>query len=77
MEYYVITEEGRKVIHGLRLEKKEDEARILGFLERAGSASLQQLSSSLNMTDSQVKSILQSLISRRWVWKNITRAASF
>jgi hypothetical protein len=77
MEYYVINESGRRAIHALQIEKKDDEARVLSFLERAGSATVEQLCSALHMADDQTKNILQLFIAKRWVWKNITRASSF
>ena len=77
MEYYVINESGRKAIRTLLLEKKDDEARVLGFIERAGSATVEQLSSSLNMPNNHVINTLHHLLSNRWIWKNSTRTAPF
>ena len=77
MEYYVINEEGRKAIHSLQVKKHDDEARVLSFLARAGNATIEQMVTSLNMADFQIKNILKLLIANRWVWKNTTRTSSF
>ena len=77
MEYYVINEAGREAIHSLQIDKRDDEAQVLSFLARAGSATIDQLTTSLNMTEFQIKNILQFLIAKRWAWKNITRTSAF
>ena len=77
MEYYVINEAGRKIIPSLQMEQKDDAARTLSFLDRAGSATIEQMATYLNMTDYQIKSTIQFLIVHRWVWKNITKTSQF
>jgi hypothetical protein len=77
MEYYVLNQSGRKAIHTLEKEGKNDEARILDLLDRAGSATLEQLTYSLNMPEHMIVNILKTFLSRRWIWKNTTKTSEF
>jgi hypothetical protein len=77
MEYYVLNQSGRKAIRTLEKEGKNDEARVLDLLDRAGSATLEQLIYSLNMPEHMIMNILKTFLSRRWIWKNTTKTSEF
>jgi hypothetical protein len=77
MEYYVLNQSGRKAIRILEKEGKDDEARILDLLDRAGNATLEQLTYTLNMPEHMIMNILKSFLSRRWIWKNTTKTSEF
>jgi hypothetical protein len=77
MEYYVLNQSGRKAIQMLEKSGKNDEAKILDMLDRAGSATTDQIVYSLHMEEHHVTDILKTFLAKRWVWKNTTRTASF
>ena len=77
MEYYVLNQSGRKAIPMLEKEGKNDEARILELLDRAGSATLEQLVYTLNMPEHMIMNTLKTFLSRRWIWKNTTKTSEF
>jgi hypothetical protein len=75
MEYYVLNQSGRKAIHILEKEGKDDEARILDLLDRAGSATIDQMIYTLHMPETMIISILKTFLAKKWVWKNTTKAS--
>jgi hypothetical protein len=77
MDYYVLNQSGRKAIQTLEKAGRNEEAKILELLDRAGSATQEQLVYSLGMESYRVDAILKSFLSSRWIWKNTTRATSF
>jgi hypothetical protein len=77
MEYYVLNQSGRKSIQVLQKSGKDDEAKILDMLDRAGSATTDQIVYSLHMEEDRVTNILKTFLAKRWVWKNTTRTTSF
>ena len=77
MEYYVLNQSGRKAIRALEKDGKNDESRILDLLDRAGSATLEQLTYTLNMPEHMITDILKTFLSKRWVWKNTTKTSEF
>jgi DNA-binding MarR family transcriptional regulator len=77
MEYYVLNQSGRKAIRILEKEGQDDEARILDLLDRAGSATVEQMMYTLHMPETMVTSILKSFLAKRWIWKNTTKTSRF
>lgn len=77
MEYYVLNQSGRKAIRMLQKSGNDDEAKILDMLDRAGSATTDQIMYSLHMQEDRVMEIIKTFLSRRWIWKNTTKTASF
>ena len=53
----MLNQSGRKSIRILEKEGKDDEARILDLLDRAGSATLEQLKYTLNMPEDTIMNI--------------------
>lgn len=77
MDYYVLNQSGRKAIKVLEKSGKDDEAKILDMLDRAGSATPEQIIYALRMEEDRVVNILKAFLAKRWVWKNTTKTASF
>jgi hypothetical protein len=77
MEYYVLNQSGRKAIRTLEKEGKNDEARVLDLLDRAGSATSEQLMHTLNMPEHMLMNLLKTFLSNRWIWKNTTKTSEF
>lgn len=73
----MLNQSGRKSIRILEKEGKDDEARILDLLDRAGSATLEQLKYTLNMPEDTIMNILKTFLAKRWIWKNTTKSSQF
>lgn len=77
MDYYVLNQSGRKVIQMLEKSGKDDEAKILDMLDRAGSATPEQIAYTLQIEEHRVTSILKTFLANRWIWRNPTKTSSF
>ncbi len=77
MDYYVLNQSGRRVIQMLEKSGKNDEAKILDMLDRAGSATPEQIAYSLQLDMYNVTNILKTFLANRWVWRNPTTTSSF
>jgi DNA-binding PadR family transcriptional regulator len=77
MEYYVITESGKQAIQQLKGAINEEEAKILGYLDRAGNATVEQIAYAVHLEELAAQEKLKSLIANRWVWLNKTRFKPF
>jgi len=77
MDYYVITESGKQAIQRLKGAITEEEAKILGYLDRAGNATVEQIAYAVHLEEIAAQEKLQSLIANRWVWLNKTRFKPF
>ena len=73
----MLNQSGRKSIRILEKEGKDDEARILDLLDRAGSATLEQLMYTLNLPEDTIMNILKTFLAKRWIWKNTTKSSQF
>jgi DNA-binding MarR family transcriptional regulator len=77
MDYYVLNQSGRRVIQMLEKSGKNDEARILDMLDRAGSATPEQIAYSLHIDMYKVTDLLKTFLANRWIWRNPTKTSSF
>jgi len=73
MDYYVITESGKRAMKRLKKEITEEEAKILAYLDRAGSATVEQVAYATHMEEFEALERLKSLVANRWAWLNKTR----
>ena len=77
MEYYVVTRSGREAIPVLRKAGREDDAGILEFLGKADGATVGQVAEAMRMDERITYEKLRSLSIKRWVWRKMTKLASF
>ena len=77
MEYYILTENGRRAIKMLEGEKNIDDANILRHLDLAGNATVEQIAYITHIEESIARQKLKFLVAKRWVWINKTKSTRF
>ena len=77
MDFWMLTEKGKRFV--VLTEKKhiENEARILEFLNRVGSATEEVIASRTGLDELAVRTTLKRMNEKSWVWKKATRLAKF
>ena len=77
MDYYVITESGKRAMQKLKGSVTEEDAKILAYLDRAGNATVEQVAYAVHMEELAAQEKLKSLVANRWVWLNKTKFKPF
>ncbi|MBM3148743.1 MAG: hypothetical protein FJZ94_04120 [Chloroflexi bacterium] len=77
MEIYVLTQAGREAVSRLKREGREEDARILEYVELLERATVQQVAEALQLDEAVVYDRLRSLSANRWVWRKSTKLTLF
>ena len=77
MDFWMLTEKGKRFIVATEKQHIENEARILEFLNRVNSATMEVIAHGTGLDELTVRTTLKRLNEKSWVWKKATRLAKF
>lgn len=77
MDFWMLTEKGRRRVFEIERKSLDDEGKTIKFLNRAGSAPVESIVITTGVDAPAVNAILKSLSERAWVWKKSTRFAQY
>jgi predicted transcriptional regulator len=77
VDFWMLTEKGKRFVSPMERNRVENEAKILEFLNRVGSATEEVIAYGTNLDELTVKATLKKLTEKSWVWKKATRLAKF
>ena len=77
MDFWMLTEKGKRSIVETGRKHIENEARILEFLNRVSSATVEVIVHATGLDEPTVRTTLKRLNEKSWVWKKATRLAKF
>jgi len=72
-----LTQAGREAVSRLKREGREEDARILEYVELLERATVQQVAEALQLDEAVVYDRLRSLSANRWVWRKSTKLTLF
>jgi DNA-binding MarR family transcriptional regulator len=77
VDFWMLTEKGKRFVVATERKHVENEARILEFLNRVGSATMEVIVQGTGLDELTVRTTLKRLNEKSWVWKKATRLAKF
>ena len=77
MDFWMLTEKGKRFIFPMERNRIENEAKILEFLNRVGSATTDVIAHGTNLDELTVKATLKKMTEKSWVWKKATKLVRF
>jgi hypothetical protein len=77
MDFWMLTEKGKRSVFEIERKHLDDEGKIIKFLNRVGSAPVETMVVATGIHEHGVNAILKRLSERAWVWKKSTRFAKF
>ena len=77
MDFWMLTEKGKRAIFEIERKHLDDEGKIIKYLHRSGSASVETIVISTGIHEHAVLAILKRLNERSMVWRKSTRFTRF
>jgi predicted transcriptional regulator len=77
VDFWMLTEKGKRFVVATERKHVENEAKVLGFLNRVSSATMEVIVQGTGLDEFTVRTTLKRLNEKSWVWKKTTRLAKF
>ena len=77
MDFWMLTEKGRHQVFEIERKPLDDEGKLIKYLNRVGSAPVENIVSATGIPEVTVNAMLKRLSESSWVWKKSTRFTSF
>ena len=77
MDFWMLTEKGKRFLMATERGSTENEARVMEFLNRVGSAPIETIAHVTRLDEYTIQDTLKRLNEKSWVWKKATRFAKF
>jgi len=77
MDFWMRTEKGKRQVFEIERKHLNDEGKLIKFLNRMGSATVETMVSTTGIPAVTINAILKRLSEKSWVWKKPTKFTRF